>query len=280
MTRRPNVEARGDLQPIEIECFLLALFRRYGYDLRGYAPDYIRRQVLRRVREEEVESVSRLSEIALRDPEVLGRFLEQFSAPAESLFSPPAFWSSFRKNVVPFLRTYPSLRFWLVGARAEEVFSLSIVLDEDLPRNVRIYATDIHEALLSRARAGVLPSGKLAAGAKEYRRSGGKGSLKRYFDTDNGSAVLSADLRKKIVFGSHNPVTDGTFQQCHMILARNGLDLFDEELRGRLYQLMHASLVPLGFLALGSKDDLKSSSLGDRYQAVDRGTGLFQKLRD
>jgi chemotaxis protein methyltransferase CheR len=281
MSRRPtDVDARIDPESIEIECFLLALYRRYGYDLRGYDPAVVRRLILRRAREEEAGSVSQLAGQLLREPALLERFLAQVSPPGEGLFRPPEFWTSSRRNVVPLLRTYPTVRAWLPGARAEELITLSIVLDEDLPRRVRIYATDIHEALLTRAREGAIPTGALTAADRGYRRSGGKGSLRRYFQADNGTAVLSPELRRRIVFAAHNPVTDGSFQQCHAVLARSGLALLSGELRDRLYRLLHASLVPLGFLALGPKDDLAASPVADRYRAVDRAANLHQKMRD
>lgn len=280
MSRRQKDAARQDLESIEVECLLLGLYRRYGYDLRQYDPEFVRRQVDRRLREEEADSISRLSEAMLRDPAILERFLKQFAGPEEVLFETASFWGSLRRNVVPFLRTYPTVRLWLIGAKPEEVFSLSILLEEDLPRHVQIYATDIHEALLGRAREGMLPSGSIAKGLKPYRQSGGRQDLGRYFQKRNGAAVLNPELRRRVVFSSYNPVTDGTFQQCHVVLARKTLDAYSEDLRLRTYRLLHQSLVSLGFLALGPKASLESSPLRACYKEIDRVEGLFQKVRE
>jgi len=278
--RKEKTEPGNDLEGVEIELFLLGLLRRYGYDLRGYAPAALRAHILRRVREEELESVSRLSEQILRRPEILHRFLSQLSDSDGALFSPADFWRSLRKNVVPFLRTYPTVRCWLVGGDPESLYSLSIVLDEDLPRKVQIFATGIHESLLDPARKGALPSEKVREGAKGYRRSGGRESLDRYFESKNGSATFSAPLRRKVVFASHNPVTDGTFQQCHVVLARNSLRLYSEDLRKRTLDLLHQSLIPLGFLALGPGESMGDTPLGSCYQEVDGAVRLFQKVRE
>lgn len=280
MGRQPQVEPRSDLERIEIECFLLGIFRRYGYDLRGYDSGYTRDQIASCVREEGVGSISRLSEVMLRDAGLLERFLARFSVPSEALFEPPDFWSSFREKVIPYLRTYPTLRFWLLGARPEELYTLSILLEENLPRHVQIYATDIHDTLLDRARRGALPAQRMAQAVKAYRRSGGRKSLNRYFERSNGSAVFSSELRKKIVFGSHNPVTDGSFQQCHVVFARSTLDLFNEDLRARTYGLLHESTISLGFLALGPRDELKETPLKDCYKVVDAAAHLLQKVRE
>jgi len=267
-------------QEIEIELFLLGLLRKYGYDFRGHEPDFVRGHVLRRVKAEELDSVSQLTERLLRDPGVLERFLMQVSEGGGALFSPAGFWKAFRKDVVSFLRTYPSVRFWHVGARREDLYTLAILLSEDLPRNVQIYATDVHEALLGPARGGVLEAQKVTDGAKDYHRSGGRCDFKAHFQTRKGSAVLSEDLRRKICLSAHNPMTDGAFQRCHAILARQGLGVYQGELRVRTLQLFHDSLVPFGFLALDPKDSLQESPLKNCYKELDRSTGLFQKIRE
>jgi chemotaxis protein methyltransferase CheR len=273
-----KVEARPELAEIEVELFLLALFRRYGYDLRGHDPELVHAHVRRRMREEEVATVSALTERLLREPGILERFLSQFNDPGGTLFGPAVFWRSLRRKVVPFLRTYPSVRLWQIGGRPEEVFSLAILLHEDLPRHVQIYATDIHDALLEAARSGALDARKISGGAREYRRSGGSGDLGSYFQRRSGESVLSDDLRRNILFASFNPVTDGPFQRCHLVLARTLFGPFRQEMRERAFRLIHESLIPLGFLALGAGEVIQESPYRDRYKEVSRAAGIFQKL--
>jgi chemotaxis protein methyltransferase CheR len=280
MARREKERNDPDLESIELELFLIALLRKYGYDFRDYERGYVRKQALRRMDEEDLSSLSRLSESILRDREVFERFLGQFAKARDSLFHPASFWRSFRERVVPFLRTYPSLRLWLAGGSPEDLYTLSILLEESVPRNVQIYATDIHELLLTAARSGDLESRKVTEGVREYRSSGGQKSLNHYFEKTNGSSRLSASLKKKIVFAAHNPVTDGTFQECHVILARNLLQPLEPELSVRTYRLLHSSLIPLGFLALGPKDNFQESPLRTLYKEVDWAARLYQKIRE
>ncbi len=276
--RKSDIES--GLEEIEIELLLIGLSRRYGYDLSGYDSELVRKHVLRRMREEKLDSVSRLSGRLIRDPKMLVRFLIQLSEGDAALFGPAGFWRAFRDEIVPFLRTYPSVRLWQAGGRPEDLYSLSILIDEALPRQVQIYATDIHESLLDRARSGALDSAKIAPAVKEYRRCGGTRKIEDYFERRNGSAVFSQPLIKKIVFGSHNPVTDGSFQKCHVVLARHLLELFGEDLKARTYRLLHDSLIPLGFLALGPGDSLKESPVADCYREISRPGRLFQKVRE
>ncbi|HEX7896543.1 MAG TPA: CheR family methyltransferase [Planctomycetota bacterium] len=279
--RRPAPEpGEADLESIEIELLLQGIYRRYGYDLRGHDAAFVARRVARRVAEEGVETVSRLLEKLLRDSALFDRFIAELSRDDASLFSPTAFWKPFRKKVAPFLRTYPTLRLWSVEGSPAEIYSLSILVEEDVPRNVRIYATEIHEGLVERAASGVLDTGALKSGARDYKESGGRRGLSTFFDRDNGAAVLSPALRRKIVFATHNLSMDGPFQSFHAILARGVLSAFDDPLRERSYRFLHESLVPLGFLALGPGDDLRRSPVAARYREVDRTARLYQKMRD
>lgn len=279
--RRPEPEPpESDLRTIEIELLLQGVYRRYGYDLRGHDPAFVARRVSRRLKEEGVETVTRFLEKLLRDPGLFDRFIAELSGEDASLFSPPAFWKPFRKKVAPFLRTYPTLRLWSVEASPAEIYSLSILVEEDVPRNVRIYATEIHEGLVERAASGILETAAIKDGARDYRESGGRRTLSTFFDRDHGSAVLSSALRRKIVFAAHNVSMDGPFQSFHAILARGVLGTFDAPLRERTYRFLHDSLVPLGFLALGSGDDLRGSPVADRYREVDKAGRLYQKMGD
>jgi chemotaxis protein methyltransferase CheR len=270
----------NDLESIEIELLLQGIFRRYGYDLRSYDPDFVARRVARRVRAEEVGTISRLCERLLREPPVFGRFISELSRDDSALFSPLSFWKGFRRKVAPFLRTYPTLRLWSVEGSPAEIYSLSILVEEDVPRNVRIYATELHEGLVERAASGVLATAALKESARDYKESGGRRGLSKFFERDHGSAVLSPVLRRKIVFAAHNVAQDGPFQSFHAILARGVLGAFNGPLKERTYRFLDESLVPLGFLALGPSDDIRHSPLWGRYREVDKPARLYQKLKE
>jgi chemotaxis protein methyltransferase CheR len=181
---------------------------------------------------------------------------------------------------MPFLRTYPSVRIWQVNASAEDVYSLSILLEEDLPRRTRVYATSIHEALVEQARTGAVPTERMGKDAGEYRRSGGRKALSDYFHVTNGTARLSPGLLDRVVFASHNVASDAPFNHFHVILARDLLRTFDASLRERVYRCFHESLLPLGFLGLGPEDRLRESPVRKAYRPIDKAVGLHQKVRE
>ena len=109
---------------------------------------------------EKVETVSALQELVLHDPAVMERLLLDLSINVTAMFRDPTFFLAFREKVVPLLRTYPFSRLWVAGcSTGEEVYSLAILLaEEGLADRVRIYATDINEAVIEHRPARRLPA--------------------------------------------------------------------------------------------------------------------------
>src|SRR3954454_11696670 len=165
-----------DLEELEVELLLEAVFRRYGFDFRGYAPASLKRRLWRRVRAENLPGIAALQERLLRDELCMERLLLDLSINVTAMFRDPTFYAAFREKVVPLLRTYPFVRVWVAGcSTGEEVYSLAMLLEEEsLYERTRIYATDINEAVLERARLGVFPLAKMQDYTRNYIGAGGK----------------------------------------------------------------------------------------------------------
>src|SRR4051812_45769641 len=148
--------AAEDLEQIEIQLLLEGIFRHYGYDFRGYAPGSLKRRLWHRAYGEKVDSISGLQDRVLHDPEAMERLLLDLSINVTSMFRDPTFYVAFRQKVVPLMRTYPFVRIWNAGSSTgEETYSLAILLKEEgLYDKARIYATDINDQVLGRAREG------------------------------------------------------------------------------------------------------------------------------
>ena len=279
MTTRSDVQDDRDVAALEVELLAQGIFRRWGFDLRDCEAGWLGRLARARVRAEGLRSVPELLERVLRDRDVLERLLAEATAGGDGLFEPPAFWRALRRKVLPYLRTYPSVRLWHVGGSPPEVYTLCILLKEDLPRNVRLYATGLFDGAVERAKSGRVPTSALAGARAGYRRSGGRGRLARWFETRNGTSVLAEDLRRPVVFAAHNTATDAAFQRFHAVLARGVLAPLAGALRARTLELFHESLLPLGFLAVRPRESLRGTPLEGRYQAVDASAGLLQKVK-
>jgi chemotaxis protein methyltransferase CheR len=271
--------ASSSLEDVELDVFLEAIARVYGYDFRNYARASLRRRVWRRVTAEDRSSVTGLLETVLHDPDAMERLRVDLSVTVTSMFRDPPFFRALRTEVLPQLRTYPFVRIWVAGcASGEEVYSLAILLrEEGLGDRIRIYATDVSEEVLDRAREGLLPLDRMREYSSRYLEAGGREGLSRYYEVEGRWARLDPSLRDGVVFARHNLVTDGTFNEFHLILCRNVLIYFDRSLQQRVHGLFDDSLVPLGMLALGARESLVSSDLRDRYEAVDPDMRIYRK---
>jgi chemotaxis protein methyltransferase CheR len=268
-----------DVEEVELDLLLEAMNRVYSYDFRNYARASLRRRLWRRVTAEGRTSLTGLLETVLHDPAAMERLRVDLSVTVTSMFRDPPFFLALRRKVVPLLRTYPFVRIWIAGcASGEEVYSLAILLrEESLAERVRIYATDVSDEVLDRAREGRVRLDKMREYSSNYLSGGGRESLSRYYEVDGAWARLDPSLREGVVFARHNLATDGTFNDFHVILCRNVLIYFDRQLQRRVHQLFDDSLVPLGILGLGARESLATSSIEDRYEALDLDVRLYRK---
>ena len=277
----PPLSYDPDLERIEIELLLEGIFRHYGFDFRSYAYASIRRRLWRRIEAEGLKTVSALQEKALHQPEMMERLLLDLSINVTAMFRDPAFYLAFRQKVVPHLRTYPFIRIWHAGcSTGEEVYSMAILLEEEgLYDRSRIYATDINEVVVHRARAGIFPLERMQEYTENYIRAGGTRSFSEYYVAKYDGALFTPALQRNVVFSQHNLVTDRSFAEFNVILCRNVLIYFDRELQARVHGLFHESLVHLGILCLGSKESLRLSQYEDSYEELSAPERIYRKVR-
>ena len=270
----------AQVEQIEIELLLEAVFRFSAYDFRGYAPERLERRVRARLRKEGVASVSALQERVLHEPESLEGLVQALSAAPTALFRAPGFFAALRRSVVPLLTTYPSILVWNPAcATGEEAVSLAILLEEaGLGDRVRIYATDISRTALDAARRLRLPDSARAAAAARHLAAGGSGSLTRHFRRVGDEWQLRAELAERLLFAEHNLGTDRSFNEFNLVVCRTGLPNFGTPLRARAEGVFYESLVPFGFLALGTRDRRPGGRLRDRFEPADARWRIFRSL--
>lgn len=270
-----------DIQPLEIDLLLEAIFQRHGHDFRSYARASISRRIREFMEKADCESIAEMIPRVLHDVDFFSRLLPYFSIPVTEMFRDPFVYRALREKVIPLLRTYPFIKVWHAGcATGEEVYSLAILLkEENLYERTTIYATDFNDAALEDARAGVYPKERMEGFARGYQEAGGNGSFTDYYRARNGAAALDSSLRDRITFANHNLATDSEFGEMHLIFCRNVVIYFNRDLQDRVYGLFSDSLTRGGFLCLGTKEDLIFSETADNFEIVDRAARLYKKKR-
>ncbi|HEY4219158.1 MAG TPA: protein-glutamate O-methyltransferase CheR [Gemmatimonadaceae bacterium] len=277
----PPLSYNAELERIEIELLLEGIYRHYGFDFRSYAYASIRRRLWKRIEADGLQSISELQALVLHDVSAMERLLLDLSVSVTSMFRDPGFYQVFRNDVIPLLRTYPFIRIWHAGcSTGEEVYSTAIVLEEEgLLDRTRVYATDINEAVLQQARAGIFPLNRMQEYTENYIRAGGKRSFSEYYTAKYDGALFSPSLTRNVVFSQHNLVTDRSFSEFNVIFCRNVLIYFDRDLQNRVHALFYDSLVMFGILALGSKESLRFSQYEPCYEKLHPREKLYRKIK-
>jgi chemotaxis protein methyltransferase CheR len=269
-------------EEIEIRLLLDAIFQKYHYDFRGYALSSIKRRLKQAQAHFQCATYSLLQDRVLHDPSVLPELLSYLTVQVSELFRDPEYFKAIRELVVPYLRTYPSLKIWVAGCSAgEELYSLAILFrEEGLENRTLFYGTDINPKALDKAKAGVYDLDQIQLFTENHRLSGGKTSLSDYYTAAYGAAVLDKTLRKRVVFSDHSLVTDSAFAEMHFISCRNVLIYFDRDFQDRAIALFKDSLLRQGFLGLGTKESLQFSHHAGAFSEFCRPVRIYQKRGD
>jgi chemotaxis protein methyltransferase CheR len=270
-----------DLEAIEVQLLTEAMFRHYGFDFRDYSLPSLRRRIWKRVRAEGLRTIAGLIEKVLHDPQSMERLLLDLSINTTAMFRDPTFYLAFRRKVVPMLRTYPFVRIWHAGcSTGEEVYSMAILLQEEgLYDRCRIYATDINEAVLQKAKSGIFPLSTMQENTSNYIAAGGTGTFSDYYTARYDYAIFRPSLRENVVFAQHNLVTDASFNHFNVIFCRNVLIYFNNALQDRVQELFLQSMETFGILGLGKKESLRYTTVADDYEEIDIDERLYRRGR-
>jgi chemotaxis protein methyltransferase CheR len=241
----------------------------------------LKRRVKRRVVEEGTGTIADLQKLAMADPACRERLLTALTIHVTAMFRDPAFYLAFRQQVLPILRTYPFLRLWIGGcSTGEEVYSLAILLHEEgLYQRSLIYATDVREAVLNKARAGIFPLSVMQEYTSNYQQAGGRHAFAEYYTADSESVIFRPYLRENVVFGTHNLAGDASLNEFHGIFCRNVMIYFNRSLQERVHRLFYESLVMFGYLGLGRSESVRFSGCEHLYEAVSAKERIYRKIK-
>lgn len=254
----------------QIEMLLSDVLEIHGYDFLEYSHASIKRRIIRLYSLDNFVSFAEFRYTVKTDKQYFKRFLEEITVNVTEMFRDPNFYKALRNDVLPILGTYPFIRIWVAGcSTGEEAYSLAIVLKElNLLNKSLIYATDINPSVLEKAKKGIFPINYLKGYSENYVQSGGPKDFSSYYTANYSVAKFDDSLREKMIFSTHNLVSDHSFNEFQLILCRNVLIYFDKDLQHKVFQLFDNSLEKLGYLALGSKESLDFWARAKEYKRI------------
>lgn len=267
-------------EDIEIRLLMEALYLKYHYDFRNYAMSSVKRRLEQACNHFNCPSISALQEKVLHNENILPQLLGFLTVQVSELFRDPHYFKTIREQVVPHLRTFPSLKIWIAGCSSgEELYSFAILLKEEgLFDRTIFYATDINPQALKIAESGIYDLDRMKLYSENYQRAGGHSSLSDYYAADYNAATFSKKLKEKVVFSDHSLVTDAVFAEMHFISCRNVMIYFNRDLQNHAIGLFKDSLVRGGFLGLGTKESLRFTSHSHHFKEFSAHDRIYQKL--
>ena len=265
----------------ELDLLINDLMDVHGYDFTNYSRESLRRRVARIMQLDKHPSFAEFRYYVLNSSDYFLRVVEEITVNVTEMFRDPSFYTAIRKEVLPVLATYPFIRIWHAGcSTGEEVYSMSILLQEaNLLHKSLLYATDINPRVLEHAKRGIYRLKQMKQYSSNYMEAGGKADFSKYYTSQYDFVKFNSELSARVIFSTHNLVSDRSFNEFQLIVCRNVLIYFDKHLQANVLKLFDDSLEKLGFLALGSKESLRFSAIVPRYKQLEGNQKIWRKLQ-
>ena len=263
----------------ELKHLLKVVHKNYGYDFTQYADASLRRRIVSFMNARKLADLGMLEQALAEDESNVEALVQEISVTVTEMFRDPTFYKSLRQNVLQRLNTYPFIKIWIAGcATGEEVYSIAILLKEEgLLNRCVIYATDINQRSLQKAKEGVYSLENMKAYTANYQKAGGKASFSEYYKAKYNSVMFDKELRDNVVFSAHSLSVDSAFNEFQLVICRNVLIYFNQQLQNKVINLFYQSLCPFGYLGLGTKESLLFSDKKLFFDDVDRKEKIFKK---
>lgn len=221
-----------------------------GIDLTCYKPEQMRRRLGALMARHGVSSFVQYANLLSRDPVRLKEFQDFFTINVSEFFRDQPKWDELRRLLQRKLKTRPVLKVWSAGCSiGAEPYSVAMLLAELSPL-VRhtIIATDIDRKVLERAMRGDNYS------PNEVRNVPAAQLAKFFTRGADGLYSATEDLRRRVLFKSHDLLTGAYEQDCDLILCRNVVIYFTDEAKTAIYRRFAQSLHPQGILFVGATE--------------------------
>lgn len=263
----------------DLDVLIAEVAERYGYDFNNYARASLRRRVNRLLIIDRFPSFAELLYKIKNDASYLPHLVQELTVNVTEMFRDPATFKTLREQVLPILATHPFIRIWHAGCSSgEEVYSMAILLQEaNLLHKSLLYATDLNPAVIENIRKGIFPLNLMKEYSENYIEAGGRNDFSNYYTAKYNWAKFDESLKAKMIVATHNLVSDRSFNEFQLILCRNVLIYFDKVLQDKVLGLFDDSLDQLGFLVLGSKENLRFSPIAKKYTQLTNREKIWRK---
>ncbi|MDD1632225.1 MAG: PAS domain-containing protein [Methylococcaceae bacterium] len=268
-------EALVASEPIQ-KIFIL-LRNRTGNDLSAYKPTTIKRRIARRMNIHQIKNPNNYVQFLQENPIELDKLFKELLINVTSFFRDTDAFEALSALALPKLfegkPDNHELRVWIPGCSSgEEPYSIAILLKEYREKigkahRFQIFATDLDESAINRAREGIYPSG-IAADVSPER-------LRRFFKLEDSQYRISKEIRETVIFATQNLIQDPPFTRVDLISCRKLLIYLNAELQKEIVPQFHYALNPGGILFLGTSESI--GNFDDLFSIIDKKWKIYQR---
>ena len=251
------------------------LRERFKVDFTFYKPSTVNRRIERRMTINQVQDIK--DYVAFMDSyagEATALFRELLIGVTSFFRDPPVYEALGQKWLKELIRSVEAreIRFWVAGcSTGEEAYSLAILareclMDMEVSKDIKIFATDIDRDAIHYAANGVYPE-SIAADVSPQR-------LAKYFHKKDEHFQISRTIREMVVFAQHNLIKDPPFTNISLISCRNLLIYLQPTLQQKVFEFFNFSLNPGGVLFLGTSETI--GDMTEFFAPLDHKWKLYQ----
>ncbi|MBU7583335.1 MAG: PAS domain-containing protein [Nostoc sp. TH1S01] len=248
-----------------------------GVDFNYYKQTTLKRRILRRMILYKLERLEDYLRYLQDHPAEVRALYYDVLITVTSFFRDPEAFDVLKTKVFPQITqernsTFP-IRIWVVGcSTGEEAYSIAICLleylqNQGINRQIQLFATDINEIAIEKARIGIYKHNQLVDVSPER--------LQRFFTPVEGGYQISKPVREVCVFARQNLINDPPFSHLDLITCRNVLIYLSSAVQKKLLPLFHYGLQPNGFLMLGTSETVGEFS--NLFSLIDRKYKIYSR---
>jgi two-component system, chemotaxis family, CheB/CheR fusion protein len=282
--RRPITDSESELaakseyaKTDDLGRILLLLKKQMGVDFIGYKTGTLNRRIQRRMALQRITKLDHYARVLRDDKKEIEALFDDLLINVTRFFRDPQLFTTLRnrfiREILKNKECHGELRAWVPGcATGEEVYSLAICILETLggrPSNLRIqiFGTDLSEAMIDHARAGIYSSA--------IEKDVAPARLKKFFDKRDSAYQISRRVREICTFARQNVISDPPFSRVDLISCRNLLIYLSPELHKRCIPQFHHALNPTGYLILGPAESI--GVFDELFDLVDKKNKIYAK---
>jgi chemotaxis protein methyltransferase CheR len=270
----------NDIGILELKNITNAIKEKFGYDFSNYASSSFKRRILRILEINRIDADILLDRIR-NNNFTKEEFLHEITVNVTEMFRDPSFWKSIRVLLSGIAASRDKIKIWHAGCSSgEEVYSMLILLKElGILHKTEIVASDIDKSILAKAKEGRLTAKNMEIHLHNYERYAGSNGLEKYFSKNADTWIFDKSMLEKVSFREVDLVKAVAFSKFDLVLCRNVLIYFNNNLQNDVLKLISSCLFDGGMMAIGAKESISWCEIADSFVPLVPEERIFKKSK-